>query len=495
MSLSQKVAGGTVWLAASRMGGQVFGLASTIIVARFLLPDDYGVFAAAMSLLVLVSVFAELPVGQAIIQLRTLEHDDYDTAFTISLLRGLIVAALLIALAVPLASFMRDPRIAPVTAALALYVFILGVRNPRLESFARDLDFSREAAVELGSKFVAFAAAAGFVIALGSYWALVWGMTAGALAQAILSYAFRPSMPRLTLKSFRRLFGYSAWMAGTSILGRLYQLVDTLSLGRISGGTALGVYSIGTLLTTRVTDVIAMPASRSLFAAFSQIQADRERVQRAFLSSMALMAALVVPVVIVLTWFAEPVVLVLLGPQWSGAVIAVQWLAAIIISTIVFTPMQAMLMGLGHMRLLFLRSLAFVVLYLPVAVLAVMNGGLDGLLAVKCAMIGALTLADCLIVRKVLGLGFAAQGRTVMRPVMAGSVMALVFLLLGRLVPAGDAVFGVGLPLAAVCATGGLAYLAVLLGLWHLAGRPDGIEAKVLGLAGTALAMVRLRSS
>ncbi|MEO0882586.1 MAG: lipopolysaccharide biosynthesis protein [Pseudomonadota bacterium] len=480
MSLTRQVAGGAVWLVAARIGGQVFGLASTVVVARFILPDDYGVFAAAMSVLMMVSVFAELPVSQALIHLRDIREDDYDTAFTIGILRGGILAVLMLILATPLAAFMNEARIAPVTAALGGYVALLGLRNPRLESFARDMDFSREALVEICSKLASFIAAAACAVLLKNYWALVFGIIAAALVQVILSFAVRPVMPRITLSSFNRLFSYSVWMAGSSILGQIYQLIDTLALGRLRGSAALGTYSIGSLLSARISEVVAIPASRSLFAAFSSIQSERERLQGAFLQSMTFMAALLVPTLMTLIWFAEPIVLIVLGPQWETAIFVVELMAILMITHIVYTPLMAMLMGLGYTQTLFLRSLLFVIVYLPVAVLAVMRGGLEGLLIVKVSMILGLTLIDCLIVRHHLGISLHRQGYAVARPMIAGVAMAIIYLIADGWVPHGHSVLSVGFPLAAICAAGAASYLGTLLALWHIAGRPEGVEAKAL---------------
>ncbi|MEM6898686.1 MAG: lipopolysaccharide biosynthesis protein [Pseudomonadota bacterium] len=487
MSLTRQVVGGAIWLAAARIGGQVFGLASTIIVARFILPDDYGVFAAAMSILMLASVFADLPVSQAIIHLRDIREDDYDTAFTIGLLRGLIVATVMLCLAWPFAHFMNDDRIAPVTVALGGYIALTGLRNPRMDAFAREMDFSKEALVEVIAKFASFVAAAIFASILKNYWALVLSIMAMAAVQVALSYVLRPVSPRLTLASFRRLFGYSIWMAGFSVMSQIYQLIDTMALGRIRGSAVLGTYSIGSLLSSRVSDVVALPVSRSLFAAFSSIQAEKERLQRAFLQSMAFMATMLAPLLLSLIWFAEPFVLVVLGEKWQSATVVVQFLALVMVSHIVFTPMLAALMGLGHTRTLFIRSACFVFVYAPVAVLSVVKYGLEGLIIAKAIMILGLTLVDCAIIRHALDLGFVRQMKTVMRPVLSAISMAIVFMLTDGWVPAGAEVIYVGSRLATVCLAGGVAYGCTLMGVWHLSGQPDGPEKKLIMLFGQGL--------
>lgn len=491
MTLTQKVAGGAIWLTVARIAGQVLGLASTVIVARFILPADYGVFAAAMSVLALASIFAELPVGQAIIHLRDVNEDDYDTAFTIGVLRGLFVALLMAILAWPLAAFLNDMRIAPVTLALGGYVLLLGLRNPRFEIFAKELKFSREAVLIVAMKVIGLIATVAAVVTLQSYWALVIGITATALAQVVITFAMRPVWPRLTLKAFRRLFGFSIWIAGSTVLGQIYQLVDTLSLGRIAGSAALGAYSIGNLLSMRIAELAAAPASRSLFAAFAQIQGDLGRVRMAYLNAMSFMTFLLIPVTITLVWFSRPIVFIVLGPEWDSAVLVVQLLCVVVLSQAIYTPLRSMLMGLGHVRTLFYRSLFFLFGYIPVIILATLSHGLAGLMVVKAVAIGGLTLVDMFIVRHTLGATLLAQARAAERPVLAGLVLMGVYALLDGQVPTGHGVFSVGIPLALVCSAGGLAYLATVLLLWSLGGRRDGLETRLLALAGTAVAMLR----
>ncbi|MEM8634628.1 MAG: lipopolysaccharide biosynthesis protein [Pseudomonadota bacterium] len=487
MSLTRQVVGGAIWLAAARIGGQVFGLASTIIVARFILPDDYGVFAAAMSVLMLVSVFADLPVSQAIIHLRDIREEDYDTAFTIGVLRGLLVAAILIFFAWPFANFMNDARIAPVTAALGGYIALVGLRNPRIDAFAREMDFSREALIEIIAKFASMVSAAVFAVILKNYWALVFSIMALASVQVALSYVLRPVRPRFTLASFKRLFGYSIWIAGYSVMNQIYQLIDTMALGRLRGSAVLGTYSIGFLLSTRVSEVVSAPISRSLFAAFSSIQTEKKRLQGAFLQSMAFIATMLAPLLLSLIWFAEPFVLVVLGEKWRSATVVVQFLALIMLCHIVFTPMFAALMGLGRTRTLFLRNLFFVVVYAPIAVFCVMEYGLEGLVRAKAALVIGLTLIDCLIVRHTLGLALVRQIRTVVRPALSASCMAAVYMLIGSWVPPGADVINVGSRLVGVGMIGSLTYGCVLFALWHASGRPDGPELKLLTVFTQAL--------
>lgn len=493
MTLGHKIAKGAAWLFAARAAGQVLGLASTVVVARFITPESYGVFAAAMGLLIMVSVFAEFPVGQAIIQLQDATEEDYDTAFTISILRGGLIALFLLVFAPLLASILRDGRVAPVVAAMAGYVFILGLRNPRLEWFARNMDFSRECYLEVGSKFIQFAAATVFAVLLQSYWALVIAITASAAAQVFISYAVRPHLPRITLRSFRRLFGYSIWMAGSSIMGQLYQLIDTLTLGRYVGTASLGAYSIGGLLPTRISELLAVPASRPLFAAVSQIQTETARLANAVLISISLTSFFIIPIAVTLTLLAEPIILLLMGPQWGPAVIVTQALALIALSLIAFTPLQAVLMGTGRTRMLFLRALIFVILYLPVTLWAVIEHGLPGLLAVKLVMVFATAVIDLILLRHVTGARLRMQAAAMVRPTIGGLAMAAVYLLLAPFVPSEGHFLAIAIPLVFVATVGSTVHLLVVIAVWRLAGSPPGAEQKIIDLAQKVTQTVKLK--
>lgn len=493
MTLGQKIATGTAWLFFARATGQVLGLASTIVVARFVTPEDYGVFAAAMGLLVMVSVFAEFPVGQAIIQLQDATEDDYDTAFTIGILRGSILALFLLLFAPLLASVIRDPRVSPVVMALAGYVFILGLRNPRLEWFARNMDFSRESYLEIGSKFIQFAAAGIFAVLMQSYWALVIAVTANATAQVIISYGLRPRVPRFTLKAFRRLFSYSVWMAGSSIMGQVYQLIDTITLGRISGTASLGAYSMGGLLASRIAELLSVPASRPLFAAIAQIQTETERLSEAVLDSMRFMAFLIVPIAITLTLLAEPIILLLLGPQWNSAVLVSQALAVISLSLIAYIPLQAVLMGTGRTHILFLRVFIFVIFYMPLTIYAVIQHGLTGLLAIKVTMVLLTALIDMLVLSQITRASILNQAGALMRPAIGGGAMTVLYMSLSPFIPTSGPTLGVIVPLVCVGTIGGAVYLLFLLGSWRLAGSPPGAEAKIIRLMQKGMQLLKLR--
>jgi len=144
---TRKILSGTYWLLAGRLVSNAIGLASTLIAARFLLPDDFGLVAIAMGVFGIAGALVELPVGIALVQLETATKADYNTAWTINVIRGGLVAALMAVSGWPVSIIYDDPRLITVILALALYPALLGLRNSWFEAYTRDMDFRWEALV------------------------------------------------------------------------------------------------------------------------------------------------------------------------------------------------------------------------------------------------------------------------------------------------------------------------------------------------------------
>lgn len=111
--LRHKIATGATWMILQRLAVRFIGLISTIILARLLLPEDFGLIALAMTLLAVLETLLELGFDLALIQRQTSDRSQYDTAWTLSIARGVLTALLFVAAAYPLAALYDDPRLIP----------------------------------------------------------------------------------------------------------------------------------------------------------------------------------------------------------------------------------------------------------------------------------------------------------------------------------------------------------------------------------------------
>lgn len=484
LMLKMQILKGASWLLAGRVASNGLGLVSTLIAARMLLPEDFGLMAVAMSVLAIAGAVVELPVGVALVQMKTAEKSDFDTAWTINVLRGVIVAVLMLAAAWPIAVLMQDNRFVGLVAALAAYPLILGVKNSWFEQYIRDMDFRREALVDLAAKFISLAVTAYVAYVTRSYWALPLGLIASALAVSAGSFLLHPQVPELSLSRFRKFFGFSLWIGLGAIADSLRDASTTFFIGRLLGNAKLGAFAVGSQFGERLELVLYTPMERTLFAAFSSIQEEVVRIRVAFLGSLRAGFAVILPVCTGMGLLSHEIITVALGPNWELAVMVLAVAAPITAVYLVAGLSNSLTNALGHPKALFRYKLISTAVHIPVLAWGTVQFGLPGALA-ACTLNAFLWYSFSIhVAAQVTGLTRAAQftaiGRSVLSALaMCAAVIACRFGLLGG--P------GEGLPelladAAILAALGALVYTATHLGLWHLSGRGEGIERSALAL-------------
>jgi PST family polysaccharide transporter len=465
------------------MVARLLGALNTIVIARLLAPDDIGVVATAAVAMQLLQGVSDFGVSQAVVRFRDATRDDLNTLFTLSVLRGTLIGAVLFAAAPFAASFYGDPRLFWAFAAIALFPLLTGFINPRFYEFERDLKFSREFIVVIVNRLAGVAVSLTVAIVYRSYWAIIFGMLASALVQLALSYALRPHAPRFSVKSMGKVFAFSGWLAGVSFMAALNNKLDVPILSRLAGAGGSGVYYVGFHLSELVSGQIASPMTRAIFPGLSEMQGDPERMRAAFLRGVEALGVFAMPAAFGLAFVAADFTDVVLGAKWAAVAPVIALLAPVIGLQSLFSATQAYAVALGRTRLVFFRELIFFLIRTPVFIWAAMAYGLSGGVAAAAAM-G--------LVHICLNLAIYAQaggGRIwdpivrARRPLAAAAAMGAWFLLLR---PHLGAIEGLapGLRLAADILSGAFIYVGALALLWCAEGRPGGVERQVLAVLG-----------
>jgi PST family polysaccharide transporter len=489
--LTQRVFKGGAWLLGGRIVANIVGLVSTMAVARLLIPEDFGLVAIATSVLGIVQAFVDLPTGTALIQIVDVNDDDYGTAWTLSIIKGLLVCTFMLIAAWPMSILFNDPRLIGLVAGLALYPLITGFRNAYFESFAREMRFDKEVFLDVLSKVASFVAIVVIALVSRSYWALPAGMIASGVAVTVLSFLLRPQLPRITLKSFGRIFHFSAWLTGANIVNNINWQSDPLIVGRLLGKATLGQVSLGSMFVARIDEVTRAPLFRSLFAAFSQIQTDKERLNRAYRSSQAFCVACLWPVGLGIGAVAWPATLLVYGPQWTTAAIVVAFCGPMVALMALVAPSQPLGLALGRGRTLFERDVMALIVRVPLLVAGVLMGQVVGLLIGVLIADIVMVVVNMMMVRLFIGMTMIEQIANVGRSLISGAVMWAAMLPLSRLAPVeGDLLVRI-VALGALCGAGAVIYVGLHLVLWKLAGSPEGPETKLFGVA----AKVRMKLS
>jgi len=194
-----KLARGVVWVGSARVLINLIGLASTLLLARFLMPADFGLVAIAMTFVTIVGSITQISLGAALVQHEDPSEAHYDTAFTLSAARSILLGLSVAALAWPVAALYDEPRLLPVLLVIAASMSITGFNNPRMAIFTRRLIFWQNFAFGVSGKLVGFLVAVTIAYFYRSYWALVISTVVVQIQGLALSYLFLPHRPRFSL--------------------------------------------------------------------------------------------------------------------------------------------------------------------------------------------------------------------------------------------------------------------------------------------------------
>lgn len=473
-----KVYTGSAFMLLTRIGVKSVGLISSIVLARLLVPEDFGLVAMAMAIYAFVELFGALGLGTALIQSQSDDRDDYNTAWTFKVLFGFFSASCM-ALAAPyVAGFYSDPRLEQVIYVIALSSILSGASNIGTVNFQKDMDFRKELQFQLIPKLISFGITLSLAFIYRNYWALVIGMVAHQLIVTSYSYWIHPFRPTFGLKSFDKLFNFSRWLLLNNVLYYLNDRFSELMVGKILSTSAVGFFSIGKEIANLPTQEMAKPINKATFPVYSRFKEDFVELRQAYLNTVALTASITMPAALGIALIAPLFVEVILGSKWLPAAPLIQLLALsnVLASLTVNNGFVYMACGKPNIMFLinFVRTALFFALFIPLMNLnGIVGIGEARLITTVIMLFAAQALVVAFLRLNVLALLAAFLRPTLACLVMAGAVFLVqVQLALGPM--------GQGWTLLLSILTGGLSYSLVSLLLWRLQGYPPGLERTVV---------------
>ena len=470
----------SIWITVARGIANLMTALSTIVLARLLLPADFGLVALATSMLVVLQAFTELSMSQALINTRNPTADHYNTVWSLGFGRGLLIG-LAFALAAPVAArAYSEPRLEGVMFALAASAVLSGLQNPKLVVLQKQLNFHQEAIRSISSTLLQVGASISIAIAFRSYWALVAGILTGQVATVILSYTLVPFRPALSWKHLRELWSFSVWISLGQIVNTLNYRFDQLLVGSFLGRAELGLYTVGSRLAIMPGHEIVRPLTKTLYPAFSLTSHDPQRLQRAYRRVQSVVTAIALPASVGFCLIADPAVRLFLGEKWLGAIPVVQIVAATYSIDTFGSLVTPLGMAKGQTRLLFVRTLQKFAMRVPMIALGLFLGGLMGLL--YCRMIaGVIGVAvDMAMIGRLTNIGLLEQIRANWRALVSTTIMVLAILMFHDLALFAGDKQGLILALIATILLAVSVYAASSWLLWRAAGRPNGPESEVM---------------
>ena len=327
-SVKKQLTNGVLWnfIEKALMEGAQFVIG--IILARLLLPSDFGLIGMLAIFVAISNVFIDGGFAKALIQKKECTDIDYSTAFVSNIVVSLLIYVILFISAPWIAVFYHEPILTDLTRVLALN-YVLGsfniVQRARLMS---NVDFKSLAKIRVSSVFVG--GIVGVVMAYTGFgvWSLV-GQTISATLLQIIVFPFfskwKPSF-RFSQESFRNLFGFGSKLMIIGVYSAAINNISTIAIGRAFRSSQLGFYTrasqFSQLISFTVTDVLGSVT----FPILSHLQDDKDHMVSVYRKVLYLTAMIIFPIMILCTLLAKPIILILLTEKWLPCVVLMQWL-------------------------------------------------------------------------------------------------------------------------------------------------------------------------
>lgn len=329
--LRQQTVSGVGWTSVTQLGKQGLQFIISVVLARILSPEDFGLVGMVLIFTGFAALFGELGFGAALIQREVLEERHYSSIFWLNLAFGILLTGLITLLAPFIAEFYNEPQLIPLTSIIAVNFFVSSLGIVQNALLNRNMAFRLIAIVETTSVLVGGTVA--ILLALSGYgvWSLGWQLVITTTIMAIGFWTVNSWRPKLIFDwhAVKELLGFSGNLLGFNAFNYWSRNADNLLIGRFLGTGELGIYTRAytTMLLpiSQVTNVL----SRVMFPALSRVQHDKVRVKRIYLRSIAMIALISFPMMMGLFVLAEPFILTLYGPKWIRVVSVVQILSLV----------------------------------------------------------------------------------------------------------------------------------------------------------------------
>lgn len=330
-SLRGRAVGGAFWTMVGFGGSQVIRFASQLILTRLLLPEAFGLNALCSVLMIGLQLFSDIGLGPSIIQNRRGDDPRFlHTAFTMQVVRGLVLWLVACALTIPFARFYGDARLVALVPVIGFTSVLQGLQSTKLYTANRELAMARINLLELSAQIAGTAVMIAWALVHRSVWALVAGGIATSLVKSLLTHAMLPGVAdrlRWHRADAREIFRFGRWIFVSTVFTFLAGQSDRLIFGKLIPLDLLGVYGLALMIALLPSQALSQLISSIHFPLYSRVVARGEDL-------LAEMRRTRAPVIILGGWAAcglvaggPTAVRLVFDPRWHEAGWMVQWLS------------------------------------------------------------------------------------------------------------------------------------------------------------------------
>lgn len=383
-STGKKTIVGFGWKFFEKISYQLINLAIQIVMARILMPEDYGIIALLAIFMAIGDTFIKNGFTTAIIQKKDADELDLSTVFWGNIFLAVTLYTILYFSAPAIAWFYKQPQLIDITRVLSLNLIIGGLCAIHFALIAKKIDFKKSYIVNLIN--VLTLGLVGILLAAKGFgaWALVFSVLSGSCVSGVVLFIMIKWHPRFifSFERLKALFTYSSKVLASNMLNTVFNNIHTLIIGRYFSNSSLAYYQRGQALPQSIMNSVDGSFAEVMYPTYSLIQDDLDRLRLAIRKALQLSMFLCLPLMFCLCSMSENLTIILLSDKWADSIPFMQ-LSCIICAFWPLSTVSHAVNAIGRSGLTLkiniiskFSILFFIIICIPFGVFAIMVGSL-----------------------------------------------------------------------------------------------------------------------
>ena len=423
-TLKQAAVKGTAWSALSTVLNRGLRFVITILLARILIPSDFGLVAMGLMVMDIAGLLNDLGLGAALIQRKHLDAEHLTTCFWANMAIGVALWGITTAISPLAAAFYRNDGVHSLLPVMAFNFLLAPIGSIPWVLLNRDLRFKELMFAQTFATGLRSATSLILAWRGAGVWSLVWGPLVGTAAGSIVNWWYCRWRPRLqwSWRHFRELFHFGKNVFGERFLGYFAANSDNLITGRFLGATTLGFYNFAYQIPHLAETHMAPVVTRVLFPVLSKIQDDKERLRRGYLQSLRWIAVAAAPFAVGLFIVAPEFIPTIYGQQWQPVILPLRILCAAGLIHSLTSSVWTVQQSLGRPDIGFWWNLGTLPLIIGTLILSA-RWGIKGIAIGMLSVSFSQSLAIQHITNRLIGLSWKRWWQAVKAPFFASAAM------------------------------------------------------------------------
>ncbi len=330
MGYSKQIIRGFSWAAILNASAMVMSLGKIMILSHFIFgPVEFGIFGVGVLVLGILELLTETGINIFLIQETGPLEEYLDTAWMISIIRGIIISLTLVIIAYPISIFFKITSNWTFILAFSLLPLMRGFINPAIANLQKKLLFRQDSLYRFTVSTVEDVSIVLIAFLTHSVFSFVAGMLIGSIIEVILTFVLIKEKPKFNFSKvhFKNIVNRGKWVTLAQIFDYLFEHTDDVAVGKLLNVFSLGIYQNSYTLASMSENAIAQQLGKITFPIYVNIQNDKERTRKAFWKTFWIVFAVVVPFGLALFIFSDPAVRIILGNKWLPAIPVLRVLA------------------------------------------------------------------------------------------------------------------------------------------------------------------------